>query len=147
MLKLKLTAKVQKLVVDANVFISSILGRSYPHRIVFDLVFANRVLLFVSKDILTEYQGVLSRLKFQQKVGFKAASEELLESIRETSISIVPGFSLNLLQDESDNKFLELALSCQADFLITGNSKHFPMGKFENTEIISPEKYWNTYWK
>ena len=147
MLKLKLTAKVQKLVVDTNVFISSILGRSYPHRIVFDLVFANRVLLFVSKDILTEYQGVLSRLKFQQKVGFKAASEELLESIRETSITIVLGFSLNLLQDESDNKFLELALSCQADFLITGNSKHFPMGKFENTEIISPEKYWNTYWK
>ena len=147
MLKLKLTAKVQKLVVDANVFISSILGRSYPHRIVFDLVFANRVLLFVSKDILTEYQGVLSRFKFQQKAGFETASEELLESIRETSITIVPGFSLNLLQDESDNKFLELALSCQADFLITGNSKHFPMGKFENTEIISPEKYWNTYWK
>ena len=147
MLKLKLTAKVQKLVVDTNVFISSILGRSYPRRIVFDLVLANRVLLFVSKDILTEYQGVLTRMKFQQKVGFKAASLELLESIRETSITIVPGFSLNLLQDKSDNKFLELAISCQADFLITGNSKHFPMGKFENTEIISPEKYWNTYWK
>ena len=86
-------------------------------------------------------------MKFQQKIGFYTAAEKLLDSIQETSITIIPGFSLKLLPDESDNKFLELALSCQADFVITGNSKHFPMGKFENTEIISPEKYWNTYWK
>ncbi len=138
---------MQKLVVDTNILVSAILGRSYPHRIIFDLVFANRVLLFASPEILTEYQGVLSRVKFRQKTGFTTAAERLLESISETSITVVPGFSLKLLQDESDNKFLDLALSCQVDFVITGNSKHFPMGKLENTEIISPEKYWNTYWK
>ena len=138
---------MQKLVIDTNVIVSSLLGRSYPSKIVFDLVLGDQVLLFVSNDILIEYQGVLLRNKFQQRVGFEAAASDLLESINEISIAIKPGFSLKLLADQSDNKFLELALSAQADFLITGNSKHFPMGKFENTEIISPEKYWNTYWK
>lgn len=52
-----------------------------------------------------------------------------------------------LLTDPSDNKFLDLALSASADFLITGNLKHFPFNRLENTEILSPEKYWNTYWK
>ena len=94
-----------------------------------------------------KYRGVLSRRKFQSKEGFQIASEKLLESVEEIAISIIPGVSLDMLQDKSDNKFLELALSCEADFLVTGSQKHFPFKRLENTQIFSPKEYWDRYWK
>jgi putative PIN family toxin of toxin-antitoxin system len=113
---------------------------------VFDLIFTGKTSLFVSTSILEEYQGVLSRKKFQQKKGFQDATKNLLESISDIGILIEPKVSLHILPDESDNKFLELALASQADVLITGNAKDFPLKQIENTKIFSPKEYWERYW-
>ena len=145
--KSKHTARVQRIIVDTNVLVSSLLGKSYPHKIVFDLIFAGKISLFASVAILEEYQGVLFRKKFQGKCGFRPAAENLIESVKDISIFINPKVPVRVLSDESDNKFLELALASQADFLITGNSKHFPLKQFENTKILSPKEYWDGYWK
>ena len=56
------------------------------------------------------------------------------------------GIAFKILNDADDDKFLELAFSSNADFLITGNTKHFPFGKFQNTEIISPANYYKKHW-
>jgi predicted nucleic acid-binding protein len=37
--------------------------------------------------------------------------------------------------------FLECALEAEADFLITGNTKHFPHGKFRNIQIVTPKEF------
>ncbi len=135
---------MQKLVIDTNVLISSLLGKSYPHKIIFDLVFTGRVQLFLSPDILKEYNGVLARKKFASKLGPEIVTD-ILESLISSAIITEASLSLNLLKDESDNKFIDLAISIDANFLITGNTKHFPFGKFRNTQIILPGVYWNMY--
>jgi putative PIN family toxin of toxin-antitoxin system len=99
------------------------LGKSYPHKIIFDLVFIDRVRLFVSPAILEEYKGVLSRKKFQKKSNFQVDAKNLLESISDLSTIITPKVSFDILPDKSDNKFLELSVASQADFLITGKLK------------------------
>lgn len=43
--------------------------------------------------------------------------------------------------DPADNKFLECAQAAQADFLITGNTKHFPFKQFQDTRIVSPKEF------
>ncbi|MGC8495032.1 MAG: PIN domain-containing protein [Syntrophobacteraceae bacterium] len=43
--------------------------------------------------------------------------------------------------DPEDNKFLECAVEAEADFLITGNTKHFPPGKFQETVILNPTQF------
>jgi hypothetical protein len=145
--KSKPTGEVQKLVVDTNVLVSSLLGKSYPYKILFDVVLEDRATLFVSPTIMEEYEGVLSRKKFQKQTTFHSDAKNLVESIAYVSTLITPKVSINVLPDKSDNKFLELAVASQADCLITGNRKHFPFKLFENTFIISPREYWDTYWK
>ena len=46
--------------------------------------------------------------------------------------------------DPDDNKFLECALEANADFLITGNKKHFPLKSFHRTRIVSPRDFIDT---
>lgn len=138
---------MQRIIIDTNIVVSSILGKSYPHEIVYNLILKGRVNNCISEEILSEFKSTLNHPKFDKFSYFRTEAIELLSELEIISELRDPTFKLNLLSDPDDIKFLELALSTQADFLITGNSRHFPMGKFENTEIISPEKYWNTYWK
>jgi predicted nucleic acid-binding protein len=48
------------------------------------------------------------------------------------------------LKDPEDLPFLEVALGCQAEFLITGNSAHFP-GKIGVTRTVSPSEFVKIY--
>ncbi len=107
----------------------------------------DRAALVVSPPILEEYEGVLSRKKFQKKNSFQSDARNLLESIADVSILISPKVSFTILPDKSDNKFIDLAVASQADYLITGNLKHFPFKQFESTLIFSPKEYWDTYWR
>lgn len=49
---------------------------------------------------------------------------------------IVPAITLAVSPDERDNRFLECAESAGADFLVTGNRRHFP-AVWKTTRIVS----------
>jgi predicted nucleic acid-binding protein len=66
----------------------------------------------------------------------------LISNINDFGSKYLSSIKLNIIQDESDNKFLELAETCNADYLITGNTKHFPMKEYKNTKIVSPKEFW-----
>jgi uncharacterized protein len=133
--------------VDTNVLISALLGRSYPFLITRELILKKMVTNVISNSVFEEYGQVFSYNKFAKHEKFKSTSVELINDIAIVSVKINPGTHFNILSDADDNKFLDLVYTANADFLITGNKKHFPFAKFKNTEIISPQEYWNTYWK
>jgi predicted nucleic acid-binding protein len=72
---------------------------------------------------LSEYRDVLTRGKF----GFEPALiDELLDFIEATG---VPGLAEPLdlhLPDPTDGMFIEVCLAAGANYLITGNARHFP---------------------
>ncbi|MGO4879570.1 MAG: putative toxin-antitoxin system toxin component, PIN family [Bryobacteraceae bacterium] len=43
-------------------------------------------------------------------------------------------------QDDPDNRFLECAVAAGADFLITGNTRHFP-ARFESIRVVTPRQF------
>jgi predicted nucleic acid-binding protein len=43
--------------------------------------------------------------------------------------------------DEPDNRFLECAQKARADYLVTGNKRHFPSPTFEGTIIVTPAEF------
>lgn len=136
---------MQRIVLDTNVLVSALISRSYPAMIVEDLILEEKVEICISDEVMQEYVEVLRRPKFDRFANFRANAEILLSHIQEISLYFKPSQKVEALSDLDDNKFLELAVAADANFVITGNTKHFTLDKFENTLILTPAEYWENY--
>lgn len=120
-------------VLDTNVVVSAHLTSEGFEHFVLDLALSGRLQLYVSAEVLEEYQEVLSRDKFAFD---KKLISESLALIRKHSKLVKPARSLKASSDPFDNKFLECAEEAEADFLVTGNKRHFP-AKWRKSKIVN----------
>ncbi len=67
---------------------------------------------------------------------------QLLQLIKSHSHMIVPLRRLDVTNDPDDNIFIECADAARADYLITGNQKHFPPF-WKSTKIITARDFIN----
>ncbi|GAB3909734.1 putative toxin-antitoxin system toxin component, PIN family [Larkinella knui] len=136
---------MQKLVIDTNILVSALISRSYPARIVDDVLLEKKAVLVLSEAIWQEYVEVLNRAKFARFSDFKKNAEILLLRLDELAEKVAPTEKLTLIKDSDDNKFLEVAVAAQAHYLITGNSNDFTFNRIRSTQIVSPKEYWENY--
>lgn len=136
---------MQKVVIDTNVIVSSLIQRNYPYLIVFDLFIEERIEICVSEDLMKEYYEVLKRPKFSKFQDFFARAESLLVDIVTKASLFVPTNKIDLISDRNDNIILEVADVYEADFIITGNSNDFTFPTFKKTKIVSPKDYWENH--
>ncbi len=129
-----------KVILDTNVIISAFLKPESNPALILALLLEGALTVCLSPTIWQEYRGVLRRKKFQ---GLDHESlEKLLPVIKQQALWVSPRIPVNILsRDPADNQFLECALESQADYLITGNTRHFPLKKFHNTQIINPRDF------
>jgi hypothetical protein len=71
------------------------------------------------------------RLKLQTR-----QIQEALAAIRKVAHFIMPTQTLSVSAHESDNRFLECAEAARADYLVTGNTRHFPQSH-KTTKIVT----------
>ncbi|MCL2759841.1 MAG: putative toxin-antitoxin system toxin component, PIN family [Treponema sp.] len=136
---------MQKVIIDTNVIVSSLIQRGFPHRIIFDLFLEDKIYLCTSQPLLNEYYEVLARPKFTQFQDFAINAKIVLSNIETKSTCYQPEVILNLLTDKDDNKILELAETCKADYIITGNTNDFTFSAYKQTKIVTPRDYWDNY--
>jgi putative PIN family toxin of toxin-antitoxin system len=128
-------------VLDTNVIISSQLKTAGLESRLFDLAHERAVRLCVSQPILDEYAKVLSRAKF----GFDADfAPRLLQIIHGFSRVVVPVRMVRASPNPSDNIFMECAEAAKADFLITGNKRHFP-AQWLGTRVVNARKFFDQF--
>jgi len=116
---------MQKIVIDTNVIVSSIIQQGFSYKIVNELFIEDKIQLCVSDELMAEYYEVLSRPKFAKFHDFFTRAEALLVDIEDKATKFVPTITLDLISDADDNMILELADKCLADFIITGNTNDF----------------------
>ena len=133
---------MQKIVIDTNVIVSSLIQKSFPYKIINELFIEDKINLCVSEALMMEYYDVLRRPKFAGYYDFVARAESLLADIEAKAIMHYPLISLNILSDKDDNKILELADVCAADYIITGNTNDFTFPTYKHTQIVTPKEYW-----
>ena len=136
---------MQKVIIDTNVIVSSLIQKSYPYHIVFDLFIEDRFSLQISPQLMAEYHEVLERPKFAQFQDFASKAKIVLANIEMKAIYHNPAISLDIISDKDDNKILELADECMADFVITGNTTDFTFLQYKQTKIVTPKEYWEFY--
>jgi len=112
-----------RVVLDTNVVVSAHLNSEGYERSVLDLALSGKLQMFVSEAILREYESVLRRPKFRLKPISISRSLGLLRSAARV---VVPYGHIGVARDPGDNRFLECAEAAKADYLVTGNKKHFP---------------------
>jgi len=131
---------MQRVVLDTNVVISGLIGKGKPRRIL-ELVFKRRIIVVLSSPTLNEYSNVIDRPKFSRYQDFNRNAANVLKLLQSISLRFEPTIQLKECSDEDDNKFLELAVEAKANFLITGNLKHFPAKIFHGVQIVSPSEF------
>ncbi|GHU98813.1 hypothetical protein FACS189483_07320 [Spirochaetia bacterium] len=136
---------MHNIIIDTNVFVSSLIQKSYPYRIVYELFIEDKIQICTSEKLLYEYCEVLHRPKFSIYKDFLVRAETLLTAIMLKSKKFTPEIELDIISDKKDNMLLELADICSADFLITGNTNDFTFSKYKETKIITPKEYWDNY--
>ena len=87
--------------------------------------------LMSRQNMLGEYQRVLSDCPL------------LLEQIQEHFSICLPLFTATAIKHEPDNRFLEGALACQADYLISVNTApgHFDRKSYEKVRVATPGEF------
>ncbi len=126
-----------RVVLDTNVAISGLLKEDSAPALILSLVLGGHIKLCMTEEIFAEYTGVLSREKFKDLD--HASVKKILLSMRRKSLLVSPSTKINVIKiDPEDNKFLECALETHADYLVTGNRRHFTMAHYGKTRIIGP---------
>jgi putative PIN family toxin of toxin-antitoxin system len=136
---------MQKIILDTNVVVSALIQKNYPFLILQELYIDRKIELCISEVLMAEYYEVLSRPKFQKFPDFKAKADIVLADIANNATFFEPKKKVRKLKDPDDDMLLELALECEADFLVTGNTKDFTITKFRTTRIVGPSEYWELY--
>lgn len=130
-----------RLILDTNVLVSALIQRSYPYYIV-DRVFADDTIeLCLSDKLFAEYVNVLNRDKFSRFPDFLAKAQTILADIEKRATQFAPIVIVDVIGDQADNRLLELAETCQADYLVTGNTNDFTMQEYKGTRILSPKEF------
>jgi putative PIN family toxin of toxin-antitoxin system len=126
-----------RLVLDTNIVVSSALKPNSLQRTVFLLAISKPARLYISQPILEEYSEILARPELRIVKGLRL---QTLKLIKNRAHLVAPSRTLEITGDPDDNIFLECADAARADYLITGNQRHFPVF-WKRTKIITSREF------
>jgi putative PIN family toxin of toxin-antitoxin system len=125
-------------VYDTNILISAFIGRGAPHKAL-DAVYAGKVRLIISPDMLLEFEDVISRSKFNYT---NKQIRRIITIVFKVAKVVEPDFKVDIVkEDPSDNRIIEAAISGKAKYIVTGDSHLLTLGKVENIEIVTVNEF------
>ena len=127
-----------RVVLDTNVIVSA-LNFSGNERLVLELALRGRFEFILSRFILEEVAGVLTR-KFDWD---EERAAQVLQGIENAAAVIDPPRLPEVIAGgHADNRILECAVSAGADYLVTGDRRHLlPIGEHQGTRIVNAPRF------
>lgn len=126
-----------RVVLDTNIVISAVLKPEGLERTVVLLALTKPARWYVSDPIMKEYAAVLARPELKIRKGLRL---QFLQLIKNHANVVIPAHLAQLTLDPADNIFLECADAARADYLITGNQRHFPRF-WKKTKVINSRDF------
>ena len=133
-----MTRKPQ-VVLNTNVLISAALSLRGKPRRVLDWVAAYEVLLS-SDETLEELETTLRRPKFEPYVD-SDERDDYIEWLDTYTHPVEVEGQVQMCRDPDDDKFLELALSGDADVIVSGDNDLLVLHPFRGIPILSPDAF------
>jgi putative PIN family toxin of toxin-antitoxin system len=132
-----------RIVIDTNVIISALIFANSSSMNAFTIA-KSRGTILLSKDVLLELTNVLNRSKFDRYITSEIREDFLTNLMLEAEIVTITE-QITSCRDPKDNKFLELAISGYADYLLTGDQDLLILHPFRNLQIITVSNFLNYF--
>ena len=124
-------------VLDTNIYVSATFWSGKPYLVVQKAV-EQEIIVFTSHDIVTELKKVLARDFNLQKEDIKEAVDAVLLFTH----LIEPKEKVSVIkEDPDDNKILECALACRADFIVTQDNHLLKLKEFQGIKILTAKEF------
>ena len=127
-----------RIVMDTNVLVSGMLTPFGICGEIVRMLTSSSFVLCVDSRILFEYEDVLQRPCFKIERKMIDIVMAYIDSSSETHNSMP---LKETLPDPDDNQFLEVSVSANVDYLVTGNLKHFPNKLRCGIKVLSPREF------
>ncbi|GIK09441.1 MAG: putative toxin-antitoxin system toxin component, PIN family protein [Anaerolineaceae bacterium] len=132
-----------RVVFDTNVLVSALLfEESMPAQAFFFAV--ARGVVLISAELVNELQRVIYRPKFDRYIA-DSQREDFILSLVETSELVVVAETINICRDPKDNMILELAVSGDADMIVTGDDDLLVLNSFQEITILNPQEFLESF--
>ena len=132
-----------KIVMDTNIVISAAISTDGVPARIFELFLEKKVVNYTTKKIISEIKEVMDRPHIKDCI-----SEEyknfILDNFISLSIFIEPSFNENaVLEDESDNEFVNCALTAKSD-IISGDKHLLRLREYKDIKIFGANEFLGT---
>lgn len=128
-----------KIVVDTNIYISAIFWGGKPREVI-NLGRSGEILIFTSPEIEKEIAKKLSA-KFRLT---QDEVENILMDFSTFTIPTVVSLHINAVsEDPEDNKFIECAYSCKADYIISGDRHLLSLKEYAGIKILKASEFFS----
>lgn len=112
-----------RVVLDTNILVSACWKPDGLEAQVANLAITGPITACVSRQILAEYRDVLARKKL---ASVTSRAHEMLAALERIALPFESTAPITESIDDDDNRFLECAVAANADYVITGNLRHYP---------------------
>lgn len=133
--------KKQSVVVDTNVLISAILSPKSLSALAVKKALIDYD-LYLSNATFDEFLQVIKRDKFKKFLEKRVNElDEFIKDLQEFGVFIEPTHNITDCRDPKDNKFLEVAVTCNAIFLVSGDKDLRVLNPYMGVEIVTPTEF------
>jgi len=135
---------VLKVVLDTNVFVSSLLSKAGSPAMVIDSWRAGQYLIVTSRSIISEIKRVVEASDIRKKYGLTDDLIERLILLLEKDAIVVPGLSAvagAIPKDPTDEMFLAVALDARADLIVSGDRHLLDLGEYKQIPILTVRQF------
>ena len=138
-----------KIVIDTNVFIFAVTGKSPIIRALLDACRTGEVKLVLSKPLLRELGRVLHKPKVKNRHRMNDAQiSEYIKYLADLA-EVVPGTAfIDVSNDPKDQMFFACAVEAHADYIVSADEKHIlSIPSFQGVKTIHPIDFVETVLK
>jgi len=129
----------KRVILDTNVLISALIRKDSPPAQVLDYAI-DQCIILTSIPCLDEIKAKLYLPKFAKYFSQEEA-DLLLETFSTVAELISITENVDACRDPKDNKFLELGVSSQADFIVSGDPDLLVLHPFRTIRILKPVEF------
>ena len=132
--------KAERCVVDTNVLISALLQPSGRTGEALGAIRTAGGVLIFSDQTFAELASRLARSKFDRYVD-QVVRQQFLSELAAVAEWVAMAGVLRACRDPDDDKFLETAISGEADCIVTGDGDLLALDPFEGVPILTPRDF------